>query len=101
MSDKDRPSDVTEKSEIIQCEHTFEFVLLGDAGVGKSSLLNQFIENKYDDAIESSVEVNLGMRVTTVNNKKIKLRIWDTVAQEDWIKNTKQYYKDAHCIILA
>ena len=55
---------------------------VGSAGVGKSCLLHQFIENKFKEESSHTIGVEFGSKVINVSNKSLKLQIWDTAGQE-------------------
>ncbi|XP_031395491.1 ras-related protein RABC2a isoform X2 [Punica granatum] len=73
---------------------SFKILLIGDSGVGKSSLLVSFIS--------SSVEgVDFKIKLLTVAGKRVKLTIWDTAGQERFRTLTSSYYRNAQGIILV
>ena len=71
----------------------FKFIIIGDSNVGKSSLMTKFIYNSMINDYESTVGVDFGSKMIDVNNKKIKLQIWDTAGQESYRSITRSYYK--------
>uniref|UniRef100_A0A804PB47 Ras-related protein RABC2a n=1 Tax=Zea mays TaxID=4577 RepID=A0A804PB47_MAIZE len=61
-------------------ECSFKFLLIGDSGVGKSSLLVSFVAASYlDGDIAPTIGVDFKIKFLTVGGKKLKLTIWDTV----------------------
>jgi small GTP-binding protein len=57
----------------------FKFLVIGDANVGKSCLLNQFLEGKFLRHSSHTIGVSFGSKtVENINGKSIKLQIWDT-----------------------
>ncbi|XP_035544989.1 ras-related protein RABC2a-like isoform X3 [Juglans microcarpa x Juglans regia] len=68
---------------------SFKILLIGDSGVGKSSLLVSFISNSVEDLSP------------TIGGKKLKLTIWDTAGQERFRTLTNSYYRGAQGIILV
>ena len=73
----------------------FKMILIGDSGVGKTNILNRYINNKFLETTKSTVGVELGTKIEEYNNKKIKIQIWDTAGQERYKSITKTYYKGA------
>ena len=70
--------------------YSFKFIIIGDIskkqnnknkkiGVGKSSLLNQFIDKKFTNKYQMTVGVEFVSRTIFIENQLIKLQIWDTV----------------------
>ena len=73
----------------------FKMILIGDSGVGKTNILNRYINNTFSETTKSTVGVELGTKVEEYNNTKIKVQIWDTAGQERQKSITKTYYKGA------
>ncbi|XP_071702130.1 ras-related protein RABC2a-like isoform X1 [Rutidosis leptorrhynchoides] len=83
-----------------QYDMSFKILLIGDSGVGKSSLLLSFISNSTED-ISPTIGVDFKIKQLTVGGKRLKLTIWDTAGQERFRTLTCSYYRGAHGIILA
>ncbi|TRY86041.1 hypothetical protein DNTS_001921, partial [Danionella cerebrum] len=60
----------------------FKFLVIGNAGTGKSCLLHQFIEKRFKDDSNHTIGVEFGSKIISVVNKSVKLQIWDTAGQE-------------------
>ncbi|AQK65209.1 Ras-related protein RABC2a [Zea mays] len=83
-------------------ECSFKFLLIGDSGVGKSSLLVSFVAASYlDGDIAPTIGVDFKIKFLTVGGKKLKLTIWDTAGQERFRTITSSYYRGAQGIILV
>ncbi|XP_059305922.1 ras-related protein RABC2a-like [Lycium ferocissimum] len=79
---------------------SFKILLIGDSGVGKSSLLVSFISNLVDD-LAPTIGVDFKIKTLTVSGKRLKLTIWDTAGQERFRTLTSSYYRGAQGIILV
>ncbi|KAJ8537742.1 hypothetical protein K7X08_014282 [Anisodus acutangulus] len=79
---------------------SFKILLIGDSGVGKSSLLVSFISNVVDD-LAPTIGVDFKIKTLTVSGKRLKLTIWDTAGQERFRTLTSSYYRGAQGIILV
>jgi len=79
----------------------YKLVIIGDSGVGKSSLLTRYTENIYSDAYISTIGVDFKVKTVVRNQKTYKLQIWDTAGQERFRAITTTYYRGAHCCIVA
>ncbi|KAJ2849321.1 Ras- protein Rab-2A [Coemansia brasiliensis] len=63
--------------------------------VGKSCLLLQFTDHRFLPSHDLTIGVEFGARIVTVDNKNIKLQIWDTAGQESFRSITRSYYRGA------
>mmetsp|Transcript_2715 Transcript_2715/g.5844 ORF Transcript_2715/g.5844 Transcript_2715/m.5844 type:complete len:236 (-) Transcript_2715:62-769(-) len=73
----------------------FKLVLLGDASVGKSSILTRFLENKFSDGIETTVGAAFSTKTIEARNRQVKFEIWDTAGQERFRSLAPMYYRGA------
>jgi small GTP-binding protein len=83
------------------CNLQFRLCLIGDANVGKTSLLNRYCENIYKENQENTIGVDFNSLTlkNKDNNMKIKLQIWDTAGQERFKSLNVNYFKSAHAFI--
>ncbi|KAJ9181512.1 hypothetical protein P3X46_009636 [Hevea brasiliensis] len=79
---------------------SFKILLIGDSGVGKSSLLVSFISSSVED-LSPTIGVDFKIKQLTVGGKRLKLTIWDTAGQERFRALTSSYYRNAQGIILV
>ncbi|XP_031821612.1 ras-related protein Rab-37 isoform X2 [Sarcophilus harrisii] len=76
-------------------------ILVGDSGVGKTSLLVQFDQGKFiPGSFSATVGIGFTNKVVTVDGTKVKLQIWDTAGQERFRSVTHAYYRDAQALLL-
>lgn len=55
------------------------YIIIGDTGVGKSCLLLQFTDKRFQPVHDLTIGVEFGARMVNIEDKQIKLQIWDTV----------------------
>ncbi|XP_003703985.1 ras-related protein Rab-37 isoform X1 [Megachile rotundata] len=80
---------------------THKTILLGDSGVGKTSLLVQFDTKKFQPGnFAATVGIGFTNKVVVVDDTSIKLQIWDTAGQERFRSVTHAYYRDAQALLL-
>ncbi|XP_024997633.2 ras-related protein Rab-37 isoform X13 [Gallus gallus] len=76
-------------------------ILVGDSGVGKTSLLVQFDQGKFiPGSFSATVGIGFTNKVVAVDGVKVKLQIWDTAGQERFRSVTHAYYRDAQALLL-
>ena len=83
-------------------EETFKVVLLGEAGVGKTSIISQFVDQNFQEDIQSSTGGTFSSKTFIYgNNKLLKFEIWDTAGQERYRSLTTMFYKEANVAVLV
>lgn len=70
-------------------------------GVGKSCLLLQFTDQRFRQQHDLTIGVEFGSRTVKINEKNIKLQIWDTAGQESFKSITRSYYRGAAGALLV
>lgn len=81
--------------------YLFKYIIIGDTGVGKSCLLLQFTDKRFQHVHDLTIGVEFGSRMVTIDNKQIKLQIWDTAGQESFRSITRSYYRGAAGALLV
>jgi len=76
-------------------------VLLGDGGVGKSSLIQRFVSNKYDPSLFHTIGVEFLNRDLEVDGCRYTLQIWDTAGQERFKSLRTPFYRGTDCCLLT
>ena len=78
-------------------------VLLGDSGVGKTSIIQNYIFKRYNYKDISTIAANFQSKILDLKNekKKIKFEIWDTAGQEKYHSLAKIFFQDASVCILV
>ncbi|XP_048476879.1 ras-related protein Rab-35-like [Rhincodon typus] len=82
-------------------DHLFKLLIIGDSGVGKSSLLLRFADNTFSGSYITTIGVDFKIRTVDVNGEKVKLQIWDTAGQERFRTITSTYYRNTHGVIIV
>ena len=78
-----------------------KLLLIGDSGVGKSSILSRFADDSFSQTFITTIGIDFKIRTITLDDKKIKLQIWDTAGQERFRTITTAYYRGAMGILLV
>ena len=82
---------------------SIKVVLVGESGVGKTSIIQQFTAKKFDPHRETSLSAQFISKTVNFQDlgKEIKFDIWDTVGQEKYRSLAKIFYKDAKVIVFV
>jgi len=81
--------------------YLFKYIIIGDTGVGKSCLLLQFTDKRFQPVHDLTIGVEFGARMVQIDSKPIKLQIWDTAGQESFRSITRSYYRGAAGALLV
>ena len=76
-------------------------VLLGESGVGKSSIVLRFVADNFKADGEATLGASYMGKILHMGEKSIKFNIWDTAGQERYHSLAKMYYRDASAAILV
>lgn len=82
-------------------DHLFKLLIIGDSGVGKSSLLLRFADNMFSGNYITTIGVDFKIRKINVGGEMVKLQIWDTAGQERFRTITSTYYRGTHGVIVV
>jgi Ras-related protein Rab-35 len=82
-------------------DHLFKLLIIGDSGVGKSSLLLRFSDNTFSQNYITTIGMDFTIRTIDMDGMKIKLQIWDTAGQERFRTITSTYYRGTHGVIVV
>ena len=80
---------------------SIKITLLGNSGVGKTSIILRYIDNNYNENPISTKGANYMPKNIKIKDKIIRLDIWDTAGQEQYRSLGKHFYKDSFIVILV
>lgn len=76
-------------------------VILGNGGVGKSSLMNRFVNNEFDAQSFHTIGVEFLNKDIHINDTTFTMQIWDTAGQERFKTLRTPFYRGADCCMLC
>ena len=82
-------------------DHIIKLLVIGDSGVGKTSLLLRFSEDSFTTSFISTIGIDFKIKKVMIDEKCCKLQIWDTAGQERFRTITKAYYRGSMGIMLV
>ena len=85
-----------------QTIYQLKIILVGDTSVGKTSLVNRFMGYDYEENVKCTVNADFKIKSISISsNIGAELTVWDTCGQERFRAMTRQYFKDAHGVVLV
>ncbi|KAL4465982.1 hypothetical protein ABPG74_004219 [Tetrahymena malaccensis] len=100
QDDEQQINESMQSDNIEVIEYPFQVVLIGDPGVGKTSFLIRFSEDQFLKNVNTSVGIDFRFRSLILQNKQIKLKIWDTAGQENFRSISKKYFQKADAVVI-
>ena len=83
------------KDENNQYDLSFKIIVIGDSGVGKSSLNTKAIKNYFDEFYSTTVGFEFLTQTMKIEDKYVKLQIWDTCGQEIYKSLISSFYRNS------
>ena len=81
---------------------TFSIIIIGDAGVGKTSIYRRYVYETFDQNTLSTIGLQFSFKDVELNNKKIiKLKLIDTAGEEKYRSLSKSYFRNADAAIFV
>ncbi|KAJ3126192.1 Ras- protein Rab-7 [Nowakowskiella sp. JEL0407] len=76
-------------------------IILGDSGVGKSSLMNQYVNRKFSNQYKATIGADFLTKEVLVDGRLVTMQIWDTAGQERFQSLGVAFYRGADCCVLV
>lgn len=80
---------------------SIKLVLLGEAAVGKSSIVLRFVSNDFAENKEPTIGAAFLTQRVTINEHTVKFEIWDTAGQERFASLAPMYYRNAQAALVV
>ena len=82
-------------------DHTFKIVVVGNQGVGKTSLVRRLLEDRFDMDYKPTIGVDVGVKDFEVEGKIVRLQILDTAGNDAYTSSIRSYYGGAHGVVIC
>ncbi|CAL9105843.1 hypothetical protein OPV22_025822 [Ensete ventricosum] len=76
-------------------------IILGDSGVGKTSLMNQYVNKKFSNQYKATIGADFLTKEVQMDDRLFTLQIWDTAGQERFQSLGVAFYRGADCCVLV
>lgn len=82
-------------------DYEVKLVMLGNSGVGKTSIIAQFSKNQFPETVQTSIYTDFVLKDISIEGKKLQAQVWDTAGQERYRVVTRAYYRDTAGVLLV
>merc|ERR1711934_84112 len=76
-------------------------ILLGDSGVGKTSLMNKYVTSKFSNTYKATIGADFLTKQIEIDGKMVTIQIWDTAGQERYESLGNAFYRGADACVLV
>lgn len=87
--------------DMLNYDLSYKLIIIGDSGVGKSCLMLRATKNEFREDHDVTIGVEYGSFAVKIQDKTVKILIWDTAGQETFQSVAKVFYKGSNCIFLV
>ncbi|KAJ0403882.1 hypothetical protein ATCC90586_002598 [Pythium insidiosum] len=78
-----------------------KLIILGDSGVGKTSLMNQYVNQKFTNQYKATIGADFLTKEIMLDDKLVTMQIWDTAGQERFQSLGVAFYRGADACVLV
>jgi len=82
-------------------DYLIKCLVIGDSGIGKSSLMLRFTDDVFNNQYISTIGVDFKIKTMPFKNKITKFQIWDTAGQDRFRTITSSYYRGSNAILIC
>lgn len=75
-------------------------IILGDSGVGKTSLMQQYVNKKFSTQYKATIGADFLTKELFLDDRRVLMQIWDTAGQERFQSLGVAFYRGADCCVL-
>ena len=81
---------------------TFKIIMLGNSSVGKTSIVNRFIGDRYDPSVKATIGPDYQFKLLSMDENEIRLEVWDLVGMDSSYKGlNRNFCRGADGVIMV
>ena len=77
-------------------DNVIKIMVIGDIGVGKTSIIRRYVDSDYSPEYRISVQLDFRQKQVAVGERRVNIQLWDVPGQERFGGMTSVYYKYSH-----
>ena len=85
----------------LEYDYIIKLLIVGDSSVGKTNFISVFIEKEFNQNYMTTTGIDLKTNSIEINNKKIKVQLWDTAGQEKYRAITKNLFLKVQGVLVV
>jgi len=79
----------------------YKVLVLGDSGVGKTSLANQYVKGQFSSQFRATIGADFMNKEVQLEDRRVTLQIWDTAGQERFQSLGSAFYRGSDCCVMV
>ncbi|MFX0105155.1 MAG: Rab family GTPase [Candidatus Hodarchaeota archaeon] len=92
---------MTTEEANLEREFVYKVVILGDAAVGKTSLISQFVEGSFEEDYKPTLGANIVRKDVNLDKARVRLIMWDLAGQEKYQVVRSMYFQGCEGALLV
>ncbi|MHA1730017.1 MAG: Rab family GTPase [Promethearchaeota archaeon] len=88
-------------NEIPTRKFQFKIIIIGDNGVGKTSLVKNYVEETFTNDYKPTIGTNIFIKKLKIKKDEVVASLWDIAGQERWKTMRSMYYKGSQGVIIV
>jgi small GTP-binding protein len=82
-------------------DEKIKIMIIGESKIGKTSLISRYCNNQFYGAYLSTIGIDFQIKNLILNNKNIRLQIWDTAGEERYRNIAKNYFQSSDGFVIV
>ena len=82
-------------------DYLVKLVIVGDSGVGKSSIVQRYGNNSFKKDFLSTIGVDFEIKNIDIDSSLVRLQLWDTSGDQNYRALIQSYYACAHAFVIV
>ncbi|CAG9318796.1 unnamed protein product [Blepharisma stoltei] len=82
-------------------KHVLKVLIIGDSAVGKTSLLNQYVNQRFNQRYQATIGADFLTKDIEIDGRTVTLQIWDTAGQERFQSLGTAFYRGTDCCVIV
>ena len=79
----------------------YKIMVIGESKVGKTSLIKRYTKDEFGGVYLTTVGVDFQDKIIEIENKKVRLQVWDSAGQERFRNVTKKYFQSTNGLLVV
>ena len=98
---KEKKGKISIHKSIKKKNKDLKIIIVGDSGTGKTSFVNKYILNKFDESYQATIATQFNFKIIDIGDIIYRIQFWDLAGQDKSPGTTKLFTKDSNGIVFC